>query len=116
MVRGSTGDKHDPPAPPDDTEVRLESSEGNGVRVKVDSPTHGVDDRLGLLVDLLLHEVVERSLHDSGELNLERLDGTDGGDSIVAAETVDVELCDGRSSVDGLSRANRDGGSPPSAM
>ena len=39
---------------------------------KVDTPPHGVDDGLGLLEDLLLHEVVVVALHDLLELHLER--------------------------------------------
>lgn len=92
MVTGSAGNKHNTAAATNGGQVRLQASQGDLVSVKVDAATHGVDDRLGLLVDLLLHEVVEGSLHDLGQLNLEGLDGADGGDTIIAAETVDVKL------------------------
>jgi hypothetical protein len=93
VVTCSARDKDHTPASSDDAQVRLESSEGDGVGVKVDAASHRVNDRLGLLVDLLLHEVVERSLHDGRELNLERLDGANRRHAVVATEAVDVELC-----------------------
>lgn len=93
MVRGAAGDKDEAAAAADDVEVGLETSEGDGVRVKVDAAAHRVDDGLGLLVDFFLHEVVKRPLHDGGELNLERLDGADGRHgAVVLAQAVDVEL------------------------
>lgn len=42
--------------------------------VKVDATTHGVYDGVGLLVDLLLHEVVELALHDLGDFDLKGFD------------------------------------------
>lgn len=98
VVTSTAGDKHHTPTPPNDAEVGLESSEGDGVRVKVDTTTHRVDHRLGLLVDLLLHEVIERSLHDCSEFDLESLDSTDGRHAVVATEAVDVELCEAKRS------------------
>ena len=92
MVTGSTGYEKQPPAPPNDGQVGLQSSQGDGPAVKVDSTTHGVDDGFGLLVDFLLHKVVELTLHDLGEFNLERLDGSDGRKAVVLSESVDVEL------------------------
>ena len=57
--------------------------------VKVDTPTHGVDDRLGLLKDLLLHIVLEAAFHDLGKLHLEGHDGTRGRDAVSAMASVD---------------------------
>lgn len=93
VVTGPTSDEEQPPAPPDHRKVGLQPSEGDGPAVEVDSSTHSVDDRLGLLVNLLLHKVVELTLHDLGELDLESLDGSDGGESVVLSESVDMELC-----------------------
>lgn len=92
MVAGSASNEHNAAAAADRGQIRLESSQGNLVGVKVDATAHGVDDGLGLLVDLLLHKVIERSLHDLGQLNLQGLDGADGGDAIVATEAMDAEL------------------------
>jgi len=97
VVRGTASDKHHSSTPSNDTEVSLETSESDGVSIKVDTTSHRVDDRFGLFVNLFLHEMVELSLHDRGEFNFEGFDGTDGGSSaIVAAETVNVELCRGK--------------------
>jgi hypothetical protein len=60
--------------------------------IEVDTTSHSVDDGLWLLIDFLLHKVVKRSLHDLGNFHLKSLDRTDRGDSIIATETVDVEL------------------------
>lgn len=78
VVRGSTGDKEESSTPSNDRQVRLETTESDRVSVKVDSTSHSVDDRFGLLVNLFLHEMVVLTLHDLGELNLESLDGSDG--------------------------------------
>ena len=42
--------------------------------VKVDASPHGVENRLWLLEDLLLHEVLVVALHDLLQLHLERGD------------------------------------------
>lgn len=93
MEAGSAGHEHDAPAPPDRREVSLETTEVDPSGVKVDTATHGVDDGFGLLVDFLLHEVGEVSLHDGGQLDLEGLDGADGREAVVTAQAVDMELC-----------------------
>mgnify|MGYP001584252088 CR=1 FL=1 len=93
VVARPARDKDHAAAAAHDGQVRLEAAERDRVRVKVDAATHRVDDRLGLLVDLLLHKVVERALHDGRELNLERLDRADRRHAVVAAQAVDVELC-----------------------
>lgn len=98
VVGSPARDKDNPPAATNDAEVRLESSERDGVRVEVDASAHRVDDRFGLLVDLLLHEVIKRSLHDCSEFDLESFDSPNSGDAIIATEAVDVELCNGASS------------------
>jgi hypothetical protein len=92
VVTSSTSDEQQPPTPPDDRQISLQTSEGDGPAVKVDSSSHGVDNRFRLLVDLLLHKVVELTLHDLGQLNLECLDGSDGGKSVVLSESVDVKF------------------------
>jgi len=92
MVTRSTRDEADPPASSDHVEVRLETSEVDGPSIEVDSSSHGVDDGFGLFVDLLLHEVVELTLHDLGEFDLEGFDGSDRGHAVVLAESVDVQL------------------------
>jgi len=92
VVAGTAGNEHDAAAATDSREIRLETTQSDLVSIKVDTTTHGVDDRVGLLVDLLLHEVIEGTLHDLGQLDLESLDGADGGDTIIAAQTMDAEF------------------------
>ena len=88
--------EHDTTATADDVEVRAKASERDAVLVEVDTATHGVDDRLGLLVDLLLHEVVKLALHDLREFDLKCLDravlSLRSASLLVTAESVDVEL------------------------
>lgn len=99
MVTRPAGNEHQASAAAHDGEVSPQAAEGDFVGVEVDSPTHGVDDGLGLLVDLLLHEVVEFALHDRSDLDLERLDAASCRDLarclgliILAAQTVDMQL------------------------
>ena len=92
VVRGTARDKQQSSSPSDDREVRLQSTERDRVGVKVDSTSHGVDDRLGLLVNLLLHKVVELALHDLGELDLESLNRSNRRNGVVSPQSVDVEF------------------------
>jgi hypothetical protein len=92
VVRGTTRDKQQSSAPSDDGKVCLETTKHDGPGVKVDSSSHRVDDGFGLLVDLLLHEVGVLSLHDFGEFDLEVLDGSDGRETIVSSQSVNVEF------------------------
>ncbi|KAI3475145.1 hypothetical protein L1887_63506 [Cichorium endivia] len=92
VVRGAAGGHDDSAAAADGVEEGGEAAELDLALVKVDAATHGVDDGLGLLVDLLLHKVVEGALHDLCQLHLERLDGAHGAEAVVPAEAVDVEL------------------------
>lgn len=94
VITRTASTKDNSPATTDDRQVRAETTQSDDVLVKVDTTTHGVDDRLGLLVDLLLHEVVELALHDLGKLDLEGFDGTRRRDlgAVRAAQTVDVEF------------------------
>lgn len=91
VVRGTTSNENDAAASADSRDVGAETTESDGLVGNVEATTHGVDDGLGLLENLLLHEVVELALHDLLELKLEGLDGSDVGASIGLLETVDVE-------------------------
>ena len=113
VVTRSASDEDHSTTSPHNAQVRLQSSEGDRVRIEVDSTSHGVDDRFGLLVDFLLHKVIERSLHDGGQFDLERLDCSNRRYTIVSTESVDVEFCN-RSSARVESKFNED--APPSAM
>jgi hypothetical protein len=93
VVTGTTSDKQKSSAPPNDRQVRLQSSQGDNPVIEVDTSTHGVDDRLGLLVNLLLHKVVELTLHDLSKFDLESLDSSDGRESVILSQTVDVQFC-----------------------
>ena len=57
----------------------LDSTEPDRHVVEVDPSSHGVEDRLRLLEDLLQHERVERALHDLLNLHLEGRDLTEIG-------------------------------------
>jgi hypothetical protein len=92
VVRSTTGNKYDAPAAPYDTEICLESTKRDLVRVKVDATSHRVDNGFRLLVNLLLHEMVKGALHDRRELDLEGLDGSDGRNTVTTAQTVNVEF------------------------
>ncbi|KAG9527140.1 isomerising glucosamine-fructose-6-phosphate aminotransferase, partial [Aureobasidium melanogenum] len=59
------------------TNSHARTTQSNGLVFEVEATTHSVDDRLRLLEDLLLHEVVVTALHDLLELDLDGLDGTD---------------------------------------
>ncbi len=49
----------------------LNATEGDDLLLEVDPASHGVDDGLWLLEDLLLHEGGEVALHDLLDLHLE---------------------------------------------
>ena len=51
-----------------------QAAEDDLVLVEDDAPAHGVDDGLGLLEDLLLHERVKLALHDLVQLELDAVD------------------------------------------
>ena len=91
VVRGTASNEDDTAASADGGDVRAETTESDSLVGNVETTTHGVDDGLGLLENLLLHEVVELTLHDLLELELEGLDSSNVGAAIGLLETVDVE-------------------------
>lgn len=91
VVAGTACNEYYPPASTDGGNVRSETTEGHSLVGDVETTTHGVDDGLGLLENLLLHEVVELALHDLLELELEGLDGPHIGASIGLLKAVNVE-------------------------
>lgn len=91
VVARSAGNEYYPPAPTDRADIRPETTKGHGLVGDIETATHGVDDGLGLLEDLLLHEVVELALHDLLELQLEGLDGPHVRAAIRLLKPVDVE-------------------------
>jgi len=93
MVAGSACRENNATPAPDDGKVCTETTECDLIVVKVDTTTHCVDNGLGLLVDLLLHEVAELALHDFGDLNLERFEAASGWGLIaVATKAVNMQL------------------------
>jgi hypothetical protein len=92
VVAGTTSDEYQPSTPSDNRQVCLQTTKGNGSSVKVDSTSHSVDDRFGLFVDFLLHKVVELSLHDSGKLDFQSLNGSNGRKTVILSQSVDVQL------------------------
>lgn len=91
VVRSTASNEDDAAASANGGDVRAETAKGDGLVGNVETTTHGVDDGLGLLENLLLHEVVELALHDLLELELKGLDGSDVGAAIGLLEAVDVE-------------------------
>ena len=91
VVRSTASNEDNPPASPDGGDVLTETTECDGLVDRVETSTHGVDDGLGLLENLLLHEVVEAALHNLLELDLQSLDGTDVGGSVILVQAVNVE-------------------------
>ena len=70
MVRGTTAYHKKSSTSSYFRNIRLETTKNYILSVKVDSPPHGVDHRLGLLIDLLLHKGGEIPLHDLLDLHL----------------------------------------------
>ena len=91
VVRSTAGNEDDSPASPDGREVLTETTKSDGLVDSIETTTHGVDDGLGLLENLLLHEVVETALHDLLKLDLKSLDGADVGRAVILVQTVNVE-------------------------
>ena len=56
VVAGATGNEEKAAAPADFMHIVLDTSQDDLVGLKVDTTSHGVDHRLRLLKDLLLHE------------------------------------------------------------
>ena len=90
MVRSFTCNHQESSAPLDLRNINLNASQCNLLQLKVDPSSHGVDNRLRLLKDLLLHERAEVALHDLLNLHLKdddleqacqhaRLEGRNGG-------------------------------------
>ncbi len=71
--------------------VAPEATQGDLLVLDIQTTTHSINDRLGLLEDLLLHEVVELALHDLLELELEGLDGADVAAAVRLLQAVDVQ-------------------------
>lgn len=92
VVRGTAGDEYYPPASADSADVLSQTTQGDLLVDNIQTSTHGVHNRLGLLENLLLHEVVERALHDLLKLQLQGLDSTDGGTTLPLSSSVDVQL------------------------
>jgi hypothetical protein len=92
VVARSAGNEYQSSAASDGAHVLPQTTKGDCFVGNVETTTHGVDDRLGLLEDFLLHEVVELALHDLLELKLDGLNGSDIGGAIILGESVDVEL------------------------
>ncbi|KAI6754186.1 hypothetical protein HG530_012700 [Fusarium avenaceum] len=91
VVRCTASNEYDAAASTNGGDVRTETTKGDGLVGDVETATHGVDNGLGLLENLLLHEVVKLTLHDLLELKLKGLDGSDVGAAIGLLEAVDVE-------------------------
>lgn len=75
--------------------ISTQTTQRHLVLLKVDTTTHRVDHRLGLLVDFLLHKVIKRTLHDLGKFDFKSLDFSRSGRGVLfTTETMDVKLYD----------------------
>lgn len=92
VVAGTAGDEDNTAATTNGRNVLTKTTQGDLLVDSIQTTTHCVDNGLGLLENLLLHKVVELALHDLLQLQLNSLDGTDIGGTIVLGETVDVQL------------------------
>ena len=75
VVGGTTSKEDQAPATTDGVDVVGETSEEDFTGLEINTATHGVEDGLSLLVDLLEHEVGISSFGDGVELHLEGLNG-----------------------------------------
>lgn len=92
MVRGTARNENYSAAAADCGNVGAQTAERDTLIGNVQTTTHGVDNRLGLLENLLLHKVVELALHDLLQLKLQGLDSAHGRCTVPSTSTVDVEL------------------------
>jgi len=92
VVAGTAGDENDAAAATNGGDILTETTESDGLVDGIQTTSHGVHDGLGLLKDLLLHEVVELALHDLLELQFDGLDRTDVGGTVILGQAVDVQL------------------------
>eukprot|EP00128_Syssomonas_multiformis_P013859 Colp12_sorted_trinity150504_noHs@10796 len=92
VVRGTAGNENQATGTTHGVDVLGETTKVNSVVLEVHTTTHRVEHRVGLLIDLLLHEVIELALHDLLELNVKGLDGTVILDTLLALEAVDEQL------------------------
>lgn len=92
MITGSASNKDHSSTSSHHAQVCLQSSKRDRMSIEVDSSPHRVDDRFGLLVDLLLHKVIERSLHDRSQFDLQGFDGTNGRDSVITSKSMNMEF------------------------
>src|SRR6266540_2792998 len=102
MVASSTGHEYHAARATNDGKVGSEPTQSDLVFIEIDTSTHSVDDGLRLFVNFLLHESIEFTLHDSGNLELECLDRPGGSGLtsglfalILTSQTMDMELAIG---------------------
>lgn len=92
MVACSAGNEDEATTPANRGKIGAQAAQLHIAGFKVHTATHGVEDAVGLLKNLLLHKVREIALHDFRELQLERLNGADRRDAVLALQLVDVQL------------------------
>ena len=99
MVTGPACDEYHTPGAADDREVGTKPTEGNLVLIEVDTSTHRVDDGLGLLVNLFLHESIEFAFHDGCNFKFQRLDVSSTSDLarsllalVLASQTMNMKF------------------------
>lgn len=91
MITSTARNKDDSAAAADGRNVRAETAKGDSLVGGIETTSHGVDDRLGLLENLLLHEVIELALHDLLKLKLQGLDGAHIGAAVRLLKAVNVQ-------------------------
>ena len=68
--------EYNPTATAHDGQISSKATQCDLIGIKVDTATHGIDNRLGLFVDLFLHEMVKFAFHDGSDLKFECFDAT----------------------------------------
>lgn len=91
MITRTASNEDDSATSADGRDVRAETTKRNRLVLAVETTSHGVDNGLRLLENLLLHEVVELALHDLLELKLKGLNGAHVGAAIGLLKAVDVQ-------------------------
>ena len=92
MIAGPARHEEEPSSSPDGWQIGFETTQHHSPRVEVHTASHRVYNRLRLLIDFFLHEMVILTFHDLGELNFEVLDRTYRREAIITSEAVDMQL------------------------
>lgn len=92
MVRCAACNENDASGTAHNREIATQASQSDLVVLKIDTTTHSIDDRLRLLVNLFLHEMIKGTFHDLSKFHFQNMDRSGEGFTILASEAMDVKL------------------------